>query len=117
MDLLYEFTSRWRPDGAGESPFVHVGSIFYITVTLLVLTGSPVASAEPYNPGFRSFLGGSGKEASTAQHGITLDRDGNVLAAVTTHSADFPTTANAYQKTLTSTTLGSPVSKQARFDK
>lgn len=47
-----------------------------------------------------TFLGGSGMEKSTAQHGITLDKDGNTVIAVTTHSADFPTTANAYQKTL-----------------
>ncbi len=47
-----------------------------------------------------TFLGGSGKETSTAQHGIALDEDGNAVVAVTTHSPDFPTTANAYQKTL-----------------
>ncbi len=47
-----------------------------------------------------TFLGGSGKETSTAQHGIALDKDGNAVVTVTTHSTDFPTTANAYQKTL-----------------
>ena len=47
-----------------------------------------------------TFLGGSGMEKSTAQHGIALDKDGNAVIAVTTHSTDFPTTADAYQKTL-----------------
>lgn len=47
-----------------------------------------------------TFLGGSGTEKSTAQHGIALDKDGNAVIAVTTHSTDFPTTAAAYQKTL-----------------
>jgi hypothetical protein len=47
-----------------------------------------------------TFLGGSGIERSTAQHGIAVDKDGNAVVAVTTHSTDFPTTANAYQKTL-----------------
>jgi hypothetical protein len=47
-----------------------------------------------------TFLGGSGIERSTAQHGIAVDKDGNAVVAVTTHSTDFPTTANAHQKTL-----------------
>lgn len=47
-----------------------------------------------------TFLGGSGMEKSTAQHGIALDKDGNAVIAVTTHSTDFPTTADAFQKTL-----------------
>ena len=47
-----------------------------------------------------TFLGGSGMEKSTAQHGLVLDKDGNAVIAVTTHSTDFPTTANAYQKIL-----------------
>jgi hypothetical protein len=47
-----------------------------------------------------TFLGGSGMEKSTAQHGIALDKDGNAVIAVTTHSTDFPTTVNAYQKIL-----------------
>jgi hypothetical protein len=47
-----------------------------------------------------TFLGGSGMEKSTAQYGIALDKDGNAVIAVTTHSTDFPTTADAYQKTL-----------------
>jgi hypothetical protein len=47
-----------------------------------------------------TFLGGSGMEKSTAQHGIALDKDGNAVIAVTTHSTDFPTTPGAYQTTL-----------------
>lgn len=47
-----------------------------------------------------TFLGGSGKETSTAQHGIALDASGNAVIAITTHSDDFPTTPDAYQKTL-----------------
>ena len=47
-----------------------------------------------------TFLGGSGMEKSTAQHGIALDKDGNAVIAVTTHSTDFPTTVDAYQKIL-----------------
>jgi hypothetical protein len=47
-----------------------------------------------------TFLGGSGMEKSTAQHGIALDKDGSAVIAVTTHSTDFPTTHDAYQRTL-----------------
>jgi hypothetical protein len=47
-----------------------------------------------------TFLGGSGMEKSTAQHGIALDRDGNVVVAGTTHSTDFPTTDGAFQRHL-----------------
>jgi len=44
-----------------------------------------------------TFLGGSGDEKSTAQHGLTLDKDGNAIVAGTTLSSDFPTTAGAFQ--------------------
>ncbi|MCU0914981.1 MAG: hypothetical protein MUC88_10510 [Planctomycetes bacterium] len=44
-----------------------------------------------------TFLGGSGDEKSTAQHGLTLDPEGNAIVAGTTLSSDFPTTAGALQ--------------------
>lgn len=44
-----------------------------------------------------TFLGGSGMEKSTAQHGIALAEDGEAVIAITSHSSDFPTTAEAYQ--------------------
>jgi hypothetical protein len=47
-----------------------------------------------------TFLGGTGKETSTAQHGLALDDVGNAIIAITTHSADFPTTPGAHQKAL-----------------
>ncbi|MHC4741619.1 MAG: SBBP repeat-containing protein [Planctomycetota bacterium] len=47
-----------------------------------------------------TFLGGSGMEKSTAQHGLALDKDGNAVIAITTHSTDYPTTGGAYQTTL-----------------
>ncbi|MBL7152506.1 MAG: hypothetical protein ISS79_02225 [Phycisphaerae bacterium] len=53
-----------------------------------------------HNLHYITFLGGSGKETSTAQHGIALDEDGNAVIAITTHSTDFPTTPGAYQKIL-----------------
>ncbi|MHC4463816.1 MAG: dockerin type I domain-containing protein [Planctomycetota bacterium] len=47
-----------------------------------------------------TFLGGSGMEKSTAQHGIALDKHGNAIVAGTTHSTDFPTTPGAFQTNL-----------------
>ncbi|UCG47970.1 MAG: SBBP repeat-containing protein, partial [Phycisphaerales bacterium] len=47
-----------------------------------------------------TFFGGSGMEKSTAQHGIALDEHGNAVIAITTHSADFPTTTGAFQRNL-----------------
>ncbi len=47
-----------------------------------------------------SFLGGSGDEKSTAQHGLAVDENGNAIVAGTTHSSDFPTTPNAFQRIL-----------------
>lgn len=47
-----------------------------------------------------TFLGGSGMEKSTAQHGIALDKDGNAVVAGTTHSAGFPITPGAFQTSL-----------------
>jgi hypothetical protein len=47
-----------------------------------------------------TFLGGSGMEKSTAQHGLALDRDGNAVIAITTHSTDYPTMPGAYQTML-----------------
>ncbi len=44
-----------------------------------------------------TFLGGSGDEKSTAQHGLTLDQEGNAIIAGTTLSTDFPTTPGALQ--------------------
>jgi len=44
-----------------------------------------------------TFLGGSGDEKSTAQHGLTLDKEGNAIVAGTTLSSDFPTTAGVFQ--------------------
>ncbi len=43
---------------------------------------------------YSTFLGGSGLEQA---EGIALDGDGNVYVAGTTHSVDFPTTADSYQ--------------------
>ena len=47
-----------------------------------------------------SFLGGSGDEKSTAQHGLAVDENGNAIVAGTTHSSDFPTTPSAFQSDL-----------------
>jgi hypothetical protein len=47
-----------------------------------------------------SFLGGSGDEKSTAQHGLAVDENGNAIVAGSTHSSDFPTTPNAFQRVL-----------------
>jgi len=44
-----------------------------------------------------TFLGGSGDEKSTAQHGLAIDVEGNAIVAGTTLSFDFPTTAGAFQ--------------------
>ncbi len=49
-----------------------------------------------------TFLGGSGVEVSTAQHGIALDQEGNVVVSGTTDSVDFPTTPGAFQPALNS---------------
>jgi uncharacterized protein (TIGR03437 family) len=45
---------------------------------------------------YSTFLGGSRGEADG---GIAVDRDGNAYVAGTTRSPDFPTTANAFQRT------------------
>ncbi len=45
-----------------------------------------------------TFLGGSGIEA-VETHQLALDSKGNPVLAATTLSSDFPTTANAYQRT------------------
>jgi hypothetical protein len=47
-----------------------------------------------------TFLGGSGDEKSTAQHGLAIDEAGNAIVAGTTHSSDFPTTPGAVQANL-----------------
>lgn len=47
-----------------------------------------------------TFLGGSDMEKSTAQHGLALDKHGNAVIAISTHSTDYPTTPGAYQTTL-----------------
>jgi hypothetical protein len=49
-----------------------------------------------------TFLGGSGVEVSTAQHGIALDHEGNAVVSGTTESVDFPTTPGAFQPALKS---------------
>ena len=49
---------------------------------------------------FSTFLGGSGNEYGTAQHGLALDGDGNIVVFGATQSADFPTTDGAYQMSL-----------------
>jgi hypothetical protein len=47
-----------------------------------------------------TFLGGSGDEKSTAQHGLVVDENGNAILAGTTLSTDFPTTSGAFQANL-----------------
>jgi hypothetical protein len=53
-----------------------------------------------HNLHYISFLGGSGDEKSTAQHGLVIDENGNAILAGTTHSSDFPTTPSAFQRVL-----------------
>ena len=62
---------------------------------------------------FGTYIGGAGQDWGVATHNLEVDNDQNVYLAAITSSSDFPTSANAYQGSLSGGIDGAVISFSA----
>lgn len=88
------------PTTTGAYQRVYHGSFNNAFVAELNLTGTALI--------YSTFLGGTGNEFA---HGIAVDSSGNAYVTGSTSSADFPTTADAYQTAMAGSSSNTFVTK------